>query len=91
MSVYVDELRSAPPRAPRCFRDGACHMTADTLDELHEMARRIGMRREWFQDHPLAPHYDLTLRRRAHALTHGALFRFAKEQARQRIRLRKRQ
>jgi hypothetical protein len=38
------------------------HLVADHLDELHAFARRLGLRREWFQDGP-RPHYDLTTRR----------------------------
>src|SRR5690349_20952744 len=48
------------------------HMTADSLDELHALARRLGLRRAWFQSgvNHTYPHYDLTegMRRRAIAL-----------------------
>lgn len=83
MSVYVDELRVWPSRIT-CFRNGSCHLTADTLDELHAFARRLGLRREWFQDHPIAPHYDLTASRRELALQRGAVFVPALEQTRKR-------
>jgi hypothetical protein len=49
-----------------------CHMFADTLDELHEMADAIGMKRNWFQDKRV-PHYDLTKVRRADAVKLGAI------------------
>ena len=51
-----------------------CHMTADTLDELHDMADRIGMERRWFQVPPKAshPHYDIPESKRAKALALGA-------------------
>ena len=39
-------------------------MYADSLEELHAMAVQIGMKREWFQNKPRLPHYDLTPRRR---------------------------
>ena len=84
MSVYVDDLAKWPTKIA-CFKGGSCHMTADSLDELHALAERIGMRREWFQDHPLAPHYDLTPARRSAALLAGALYKSAKDQARERI------
>ena len=83
MAVYVDELR-VYPNAWGPFLKGSCHLTADTLDELHEMAARIGMRREWFQDHRLMPHYDLVKRKREAALAAGATFKSAMEQARER-------
>lgn len=66
MSVYVDHERN-------CFgRMVMCHMFADTLAELHEMAAAIGMDRAWFQ--PLSfPHYDVSLSRRALAVQRGAV------------------
>jgi hypothetical protein len=81
MTVYVDELfvtnRSlADPQANRNFGNGkkSCHMTADTADELHAFAKRIGLKREWAQ-HVGRPtlHYDLTPRRRAAAVQNGAV------------------
>ncbi|MBZ0276269.1 MAG: DUF4031 domain-containing protein [Anaerolineae bacterium] len=50
-----------------------CHMACDgDLRELHEFAERLGLRRGWFQDHRLVPHYDLTPDRRMLALQFGA-------------------
>ena len=45
------------------------------LDALHDFARKIGMKREWFQDKNVrAPHYDLmTPRKRALAIRAGAV------------------
>jgi hypothetical protein len=48
-------------------------MYADSLEELHAMATSIGMRREWFQDRPDLPHYDLVPARRARAVALGAI------------------
>ena len=87
VTVYVDELRKWPTRI-RCFKPGSCHMTADTLEELHALAAKIGMRREWFQDHPLAPHYDLTASKRDKALAAGAVFVSARAQAIKRVEAR---
>jgi len=69
MTVYVDTARHA-------FRGYImCHMTADSLDEIHHMAQRIGMERRWFQTPPKAshPHYDIPEDRRARALDLGAV------------------
>lgn len=75
MSVYVDKLVPYPHARHRCFRLGACHMVADTQTELHEFARRIGLKRVWFQSPPKAsfPHYDLTESHRIEAVKFGAI------------------
>jgi hypothetical protein len=82
MSVYVDQLFDCSPysikerQARRVFGGKkACHMWADTPDELHAMARRIGLKREWFQDRISLPHYDLTPSRRRLAMALGAVER----------------
>ena len=66
MAVYVDQAR-IPYRGMVMS-----HMVADTLDELHAMASRVGMKREWFQPRSF-PHYDLPEPRRAHAVELGAV------------------
>jgi hypothetical protein len=78
MTVYIDALFTARAREKQAHRVGArnghrwCHMIADTVEELHRFARRIGLKREWFQD-TRNPHYDLTPGRRALALRLGAV------------------
>ena len=72
MTVYVDELRNYPV-SPRWRYGLACHMTADTLEELHAFAGKLQLRRAWFQPHRHIPHYDLTARRRAAAIRAGAI------------------
>lgn len=66
MPVYVDSAY-IPFR-----RMSMCHMLADSLDELHEMADKIGMRRSWFQPRS-TPHYDVCKEKRALAVKHGAI------------------
>jgi len=84
MTIMVDELQRWPTRI-RCFQAGSCHLTTDgPLEELHAFAEQLGLRRTWFQQHPLAPHYDLTVNKRARALELGAVFVSGREQARQR-------
>jgi len=85
VTIMVDELQQWPTRI-RCFMAGSCHLTTDSsLDELHAFAVRLGLRRSWFQQHPLAPHYDLTIGKRKTALVLGATFVPAREQARKRM------
>lgn len=50
------------------------HMTADTLDEIHEMADRLEIFRKYFQYPPKTrfPHYDIPADRRDRALAFGA-------------------
>ena len=75
MTVYVDELR-----VWGVWKYGeSCHMTADTDEELHEFAARIGMKRQWFQNRTGYPHYDLTIGRRAKAVRLGAVEVWARE------------
>ena len=73
MAAYVDALQ-VWPNARGIFRAGSCHLAADTLDELHEFAARLGMRRSWFQSgNGRHPHYDLVKSRRDRAVALGAL------------------
>lgn len=80
--IYVDELFTwhaegySGQDAEQAQRVGArnghrwCHLFADEVDceELHAFAKRLGMRRDWFQ----GDHYDLTPGKRAMAVRLGA-------------------
>ena len=66
MTVYVDD----PVTLWRGRR--WAHLMADTLEELHAMATRLGLPRRAFQDKPSGAHYDVTVEMRAHALQLGA-------------------
>lgn len=67
MSVYVDK-----PVA-QFGRMVMCHMLADSLDELHEMADKIDLPRKYFQKDVKTPHYDLCKSKRKLAVLHGAI------------------
>jgi hypothetical protein len=70
MTCYVDSLRSYPDAGFRYAE--FCHLLADTREELHAMADRLGVPRRFFQDHPWRWHYDLPQHLRAAAIEHGA-------------------
>lgn len=68
MSVYVDDM-AAPYGRMVMF-----HMVADTDDELHAMADKIGVARRWHQKAGTPhSHYDICKAKRALALTFGAV------------------
>jgi hypothetical protein len=82
MTVYVDRLREYSPEwysNSQAARVGArnghrwCHMWADTAEELHVFARRIGLQKSWAH---LGSggflHYDLTPGKRTKAIAIGA-------------------
>ena len=48
------------------------HLMADTLDELHAFAERLGLPRRAFQDKTSGAHYDVTADLREHAIALGA-------------------
>lgn len=68
MTVYVDDMEA------KYGRMKMCHMLADSDEELHEMAARIGVARRWHQK-PGTPrsHYDICLSKKALALAAGAV------------------
>lgn len=68
MATYVDDMRAPYGRMIMC------HLLADTDEELHAMAARIGVARRWHQK-PGTPHshYDICLSKRALAVKLGAV------------------
>jgi len=65
MSVYVDEAIWPYGRMMMC------HMLADTDDELHQMAAKIGVARKWHQNERYS-HYDICKSKREQAILLGA-------------------
>lgn len=74
MPVYVDQLRPSIPSSYWRYTE-SCHLYVmdDSLGVLHKFAGEIGLRRGWFQNHDIMPHYDLTRARRSVAISHGAI------------------
>ena len=60
MTVYLDDWRQPARLGP--VDDRWSHLVADTDEELHAFAARMGMKREWFQHRTHRPHqahYDM--------------------------------
>jgi hypothetical protein len=67
VSVYVDHYFAQYGRMQMS------HMIADSLEELHAMADKIGVARKWFQKHASIPHYDVCKSKRELAIKLGAI------------------
>ncbi|MEI2453617.1 DUF4031 domain-containing protein [Lysobacter firmicutimachus] len=67
MAVYVDDA-VWPWRGERW-----AHLMADTLDELHAFAQRLGKPRVSFQNKASGCHYDVNAQMRERALALGAV------------------
>jgi hypothetical protein len=70
MAVYVDDSR-IEWRGKRWS-----HLQADSVEELHAFAARLGLRRSWFQaraGRPELEHYDVTESKREQAIRMGAI------------------
>lgn len=66
MSVYVDDMYKYPMGQFRRMK--MSHMIADTEEELHAMAKHIGVSRKWYQ----GDHYDICITMRKRAIERGA-------------------
>lgn len=78
MPVYVDRLTNYGWKL-----GPSCHMVADTDDELHAMAEKIGLKRSWHQTAPKhsLSHYDLVGSKRRLAVATGAVELNTREEA----------
>lgn len=69
MVCYVDDMQAAYQPAHNSARKYIMsHMIADTEEELHAMAKRIGVARRWYQ----GDHYDITQSKKVLAIQYGA-------------------
>jgi len=76
MAVYVDKpFNTEAFKSAKWRYNQACHMWADSVEELLEMARRIGLKAGWMQRRNRWPehHFDITVRKRRAALAAGAV------------------
>ena len=72
MSVYVDEMIGCMQSKNWPYSQ-SCHLVADSLEELHAFAWKLGLKRSWFQGMSDLPHYDLTIGMRFKAIRLGAV------------------
>ncbi len=78
MTIYVDDIVVWPSSSIKAkaqkFGNSWCHMWTDSddIEELHEFAAHIGLKRSWFQNKPIFPHYDLVVTKRELAIKNGA-------------------
>ena len=51
------------------------HMASPDVEELHQMADKIGIARKWFQDNKnhVNPHYDVCKSKKMLAIRYGAI------------------
>lgn len=47
-------------------------MTNGSIEELHDFAKGLGLKREWFQNTGNHPHYDVSESKRKAAINRGA-------------------
>lgn len=66
-AVFVDDMYRYPMGKFRRMK--MSHMIADTEEELHAMAKRVGVARRWYQ----GDHYDVSMSMRTEALALGAV------------------
>ena len=72
MSVYVDELMNCLQSRKWPYRK-SCHLVADSIKELAAFSVLMGLKKEWFQNNPTLPHFDLTEGMRRKAVSLGAI------------------
>ena len=72
MSIYVDTLFPCLTNKNWKYNE-SCHLIGDTEEELHNFAKKLGLKREWLHEHPKLNHYDLTKNTRAKAVKKGAI------------------
>lgn len=74
--VYIDKLSSylslQVSQQARKHGNQWSHLFADSVEELHEFAESLGLKREWFQDKKNFPHYDIIKSKKVLAIELGA-------------------
>ena len=70
MTIYIDETQYDIGLKGLY---GWFHIITDgELEELHEFANKLGLKKSWFQNKPKRPHYDAHKTKRDKAIDLGA-------------------
>lgn len=67
MTIWVDDMYKSS--MGRFRRMKMSHLIGSSEPELHEMVKRIGVARRWYQ----GDHYDICMSKRALAISYGAI------------------
>lgn len=87
MSILLDSFHNGARGPIRYWHRRCGHLVSDfSIEELHEFAALLGLRREWFQARSI-PHYDLTGSAYVLALERGAKLVSSRELVRRAVRL----
>lgn len=87
MAILIDSFQNGARGPIRFWHQRCGHLVSDTsLDELHEFAESLGLRREWFQQKSI-PHYDLTGYVYDLAVARGAIVVSSREIVRRAVRI----
>ena len=65
--IWTDDMYRVPMGQFRRMK--MSHMIGDNEEELHAMAKRIGIARRWYQE----DHYDICMSKRTLAIQYGAV------------------
>lgn len=86
MAILLDSFHNGARGPWRYWHRRCGHLVSDTsIEELHEFASALGLRREWFQTGSI-PHYDLTGEVYERALEKGAELVSSRELVRRAVR-----
>jgi hypothetical protein len=87
MAILIDSFQNGARGPFRYWHRRCGHLVSDcSIEELHEFAESLGLRREWFQRKSV-PHYDLTGEHYERALERGAILVSSREIVRRAVRI----
>jgi len=87
MAILIDSFQNGARGPFRYWHRRCGHLVSDSsLEELHQFASELGLRREWFQRKSI-PHYDLTGEVYQRAIERGATLVSSREIVRRAVRL----